>query len=618
MPAFGCSANLFSPARAREGGRLRIRHFRFALAVSLLLAVVSNAQGQDPDSLGVDSAGPPVDYTAEFLEAAELSEQRVPITPLLGPGSPQPALSRWVFTRDSLEWSGAGTLADLLTQIPGVFVWRGGWVAQPEMANYRGRGATSVRYVLDDQDYQPIGADSVGVDPSVFVLGLLDRVEIERWPDGLVVYLHTRRHDRLAPASRLAAGTGDRSIARYQGTFEKRWRSGIGLGLGGDFLNLPTGRFEVGDRLQTQFWAQLSYVPSARAGLQYQLFGTDINRDPVRRVAGDTVGLGLDGSRTDHQLKFFWRKRPDGTGLAVDARVGRSTWNGSGINQASSHYSLRLGQRSPKASWSTQVGGMSLWTPLAVRAEGGWAPTASLSASAEAVYQQHDGDRTSTWLGLRAGVGLPLGIALTASGRVGRQVVAPSIARDTAQDLNNVDVTLALRRSAVELAVGVAHTSEFSPATFQPYLVVDTLRAFGPTEWAQFTGRLRLAPWLTVDGWFSNAMGDTPDGQPTTHGFARAALRSKFLRVFPSGAFDLKLQLTLETWAGGTLGVDSTGATVPLPAATFMVGFLQLEIGSFRAFYERRNLLGTPAEYVPGFEIPAFATVFGVRWDFLN
>ena len=584
----------------------------------LLCSSVGSVGAQDPDSLGLDSVAPPVDRTAQFLEAAESSEKRVPIAPILGPGSPQPPLARMVFTRDSLEWNGAGTLADLLTQIPGVFVWRGGWVSQPEMANYRGRGATAVRYVLDDQPYQPLGADTVGVDPSVFVLGLLDRVEIERWPDELVVYLYTRRHDRLAPASRLAAATGDRSIARYQGTFEKRWRSGIGLGLGGDFLNLPTGRFEVGDRLQTEYWAQLSYVPSARIGVQYQLFGTDINRDPVRRAAGDTVGLGVDGNRLDHLLKFFWRKQPDGTGLGLDARVGRSTWNGSGLNQGSTHYSLRLGQQSPTFSWHAQAGGQTLWTPLAVRAGGGWAPTRSLSASAEAVYQQHEGDRTSAWLGLRAGVVLPLGVSLTASGRLGRQVVAPSIVSDTAQDLGSVDVTLALRRSAVDLELGVARTAEFTPQSFQPYLVVDTLRSFGPTEWAQFTGRLRLAPWLTVDGWFSHAVGDTPDGQPTTHAFGRAALRSKFLRKFPSGAFDLKLQLTVETWTGGTLGVDSLGNAVPLPAATFMVGFIQLEIGSFRAFYERRNLMGTQAEYVPGFEIPAFSSVFGVRWDFLN
>ena len=74
----------------------------------------------------------------------------------------------------------------------------------------------------------------------------------------------------------------------------------------------------------------------------------------------------------------------------------------------------------------------------------------------------------------------------------------------------------------------------------------------------------------------------------------------------------------MEAWGAGTLGVDSTGATVSLPPANFLVGFLQLEIGRFRAFFERRNLLGTRNEYVPGFEVPAFVSIFGVRWDFFN
>ena len=370
----------------------------------------------------------------------------------------------------------------------------------------------------------------------------------------------------------------------------------------------------MGSREQTQYRAEFGFVPNSRGGVQYQLFGTDQDRDPVRRVAGDTVGLGVDGNRIDHQLTFFWRKRPDRTGLALDARVGRAVWNGSGINQGSTHYAVRLSSRNPRFSWSARVGGASLWTPVAGKVEAGWVPSRSVSASTEVVYQRHEGDRTSAWLGLRGGLGLPLGIALTGSARLGR----PAVPSDTAQDLQNVDVTLALRRSAVEVSLGLARTAEISPASFQPYLVVDSLRPSGPTEWAQGFARLRLAPWLTLDGWFSHAVGNPPDGQPTTHAFGRAAFRSKFLRTFPSGTFDLKLQLTVEGWTGGTLGVDSLGTPVQLPSANFLVGFIQLEIGSFRAFYERRNLMGTTNQYVPGFQIPAFSSVFGVRWDFLN
>jgi hypothetical protein len=207
----------------------------------------------------------------------------------------------------------------------------------------------------------------------------------------------------------------------------------------------------------------------------------------------------------------------------------------------------------------------------------------------------------------------------TASGRFGRQVVAPAVTADTAQDIASLDLTLGLQRDAFALSGTLSRTSAFSAATFEPYRqVVDSLRPSDATEWASVTGRLRLAPWLTVEGWFSNAIGTPPDGQPASHGWARAAFRSKFIRKFPSTAFDLKFQITMEAWGSGTLGVDSVGAPVSLPPANFLVGFLQLEIGRFRAFFERRNLLGTKNEYVPGFEVPAFTSIFGVRWDFLN
>jgi len=212
-----------------------------------------------------------------------------------------------------------------------------------------------------------------------------------------------------------------------------------------------------------------------------------------------------------------------------------------------------------------------------------------------------------------------LGMVMTASGRFGRQVVVPSVTADTAQDIASVDLTLGLERDAFALSGTVSRTSAFSAAPFEPYRsVVDSLRPSAATEWASVTGRLRLAPWFTVGGWFRTAIGTPPDGQPSSHGWARAAFRSKFIRKFPSTAFDLKFQITMEAWGSGTLGVDSVGAPVSLPPANFLVGFLQLEIGRFRAFFERRNMLGTKNGYVPGFEVPAFVSIFGVRWDFLN
>ncbi len=117
-----------------------------------------------PDSLAEDT----VDYTARFLEAQRQVGVRAPVLPRLEPPGPRPALTRTVFSRDSIEWGHAETVGDLLTQIPGVFLWRGGFIGRPEPVNYQARGATSAEYYLDGLPYVAAGVDSVAVDPALF------------------------------------------------------------------------------------------------------------------------------------------------------------------------------------------------------------------------------------------------------------------------------------------------------------------------------------------------------------------------------------------------------------------------------------------------------------------
>jgi hypothetical protein len=131
---------------------------------------------------------------------------------------------------------------------------------------------------------------------------------------------------------------------------------------------------------------------------------------------------------------------------------------------------------------------------------------------------------------------------------------------------------------------------------------------------------VRLAPlrWITLEGWYSDPREVTPEGIPPTHSMTAVTLRSKFLRQFPSGIFDLKLRLSVESWGTGVIGRDETGAPLRLGGATFFRSLLQVQLQSFSLFWDRGNLSSTELTYVPGFEIPAYGTVFGVRWEFLN
>ena len=62
----------------------------------------------------------------------------------------------------------------------------------------------------------------------------------------------------------------------------------------------------------------------------------------------------------------------------------------------------------------------------------------------------------------------------------------------------------------------------------------------------------------------------------------------------------------------------AAGTPIPLRGATFVRSLIQLGIGGFSFYWDRVNLTDTRRTYVPGFEIPAFGSNFGVRWEFLN
>jgi hypothetical protein len=81
-------------------------------------------------------------------------------------------------------------------------------------------------------------------------------------------------------------------------------------------------------------------------------------------------------------------------------------------------------------------------------------------------------------------------------------------------------------------------------------------------------------------------------------------IRSKFLRTFPSGIFDLMLRLAMENWGTGIIGRDALGTPVRLHGASFVRSLIQFQLGSFSVYWDRVNLTSSHLGYVPGFEIP--------------
>jgi hypothetical protein len=584
--------------------------------------VAAQVPKEEEDSLYADSvAADTVNTTERFLKEQQQANVRVPVLPLLGVEGPRPPLTRIVFTRDSIEWGHASTVGDLLTQVPGVYLWRGGYIGRPEPVNYQGRGASSAEYYLDGVPYVAAGVDSVAVDPALFSISFLDRIELERWPGQLRVHLFTRRHDRRAPRSRIAIARGDNDFARYEAEIERRFASGFGFALGADYLSSPTASGRSSDYSNTQLWAQGSYNPTPWAGAHYQLIRSGPNRRPFAIDNGtivDTIGLGFDASRTDAQFRFSLRKRKDELGPRLDLLYSRTGWEGSGLDQQINQLGGYLTYRAPTFSVGGSLLHRTRWTRLDARATAGWNPIGPFSASAELVHLRHYGGRSSDYANLAAGLQIMRGLAFTGTARFGKVVAAPAILGDAAQDLRDVQGAVGWNRARLGLQVAYARTSDFAPFGYAEYPRIARLGPASETEW--ITASIRLAPlqWLTLETWYSDPRDITPDGAPPTHSVSAATIRSKFLRQFPSGIFDLKLRLSMETWGRGIIGRDGSGAPVTLRGATFVRSLIQIAIGTFVIYWDRVNLTATDRTYVPGFEIPAYGSNFGVRWEFLN
>ncbi|HXW96836.1 MAG TPA: TonB-dependent receptor plug domain-containing protein [Gemmatimonadales bacterium] len=590
-----------------------------AAVATLLFA--SRLSAQYPyDSLPADTlTRDTVNTTERYLKAQEANAIRLPVLPLVGVDGPRPAMSRVVFTSDSLEWALAETVSDILQRIPGVYLWRGGWLGRTEYPDYRGRGPVSAEYFVDGLRYRPIGPDSIGIDPSLFSLSLFDRIEIERWPALLRVYLFTRRHDRQSAGSRVGIASGDKAVARYVGALERRYKSGIGFALGGERMVAPSATGATSSFDITNIWLQLGYVPSQRFGVQAQFLSSSPNRSPY--VSGvDTLELGTDGKRTDAELRVFWRRRPDDMGLRIDGLLGRTTWKGSGVDDQMRQGGLVIGYRTPTFGLSASGFNSSRITPWDFEGRAGWTPTGPFSLEVDAAYQRHDLDRQTRWVGARGSLGLPLGFEVQGTVRSGSFVAAPAILTDTAQSLTDWQGSLRWQRSWAGFELGYGRTAAFqSPAyrSFQP-----SVASFAPTaaaNWVTLNWRLAPKQWLTFEGWYSDPAGKAPpDGIPATHSLTTGTIRSKFWRTFKSGIFDFKAQLAYETWGKGIIGRDSLGQAVALDGASFWRTEIEIRLDSFLLYWDRYNLQGSRKTYVPGFVILPFGSTFGVKWLFTN
>lgn len=541
------------------------------------------------------------------------------------PPGPLTPGSRYRFTRDSILWSTAQTLADLLSAIPGVYVARAGFLGLPAYVAYAGRGAAALELYWDGLPMEPLGSDSIHADPGRIPLNYLRQVDVEVLPATLRVYLVSERHERLEPRSVVRVMSGSFHTASYTGLFQKRWRQGFGLNLAANFLDTDGGSGPNRTDQAFDVWAKLEWHPTPSTGASYQFRRQEYDRDSVTTGRAPppvpvTVRVpAVHGVRTDFLFSLYSGTRPFGMGLRLDAGLGGSAWSKDTVLGDRSIRQAFAGARYQAPTWHAGVrGGVAdVRTTAAAEARAGWTPLRGLTLSGDARWRRHEGGRESR--GAHLAAALYRGpFSLTGEIATGETVQAPALPMDTAQETVDRAVRLAITTRHLAGQVSLVERDAFLPLPFSELAVIP--RASRSTPATYLIGAIRFQPWsaLTLDGWYSDPRTGAADFQPPGHTRAQVTLRSKFWRTFRSGAFDLKIQWALESWGDAIAGRTEAGSPIVLEGVTYQEWLVSFQIVGFTAFWNLRDAALARKQYVPGLAYPQNAQVFGVRWVFTN
>ncbi len=547
-------------------------------------------------------------------DVVDTSDMRVPVPEPAVSAGPLPRLSRFSFDRDGMLWSGAETLSDLLTAIPGVYIARSGFLGQPEYVAYGGRGGNAVELYWDGLPLYPLGGDSLFVELSRIRLSYLDRVDVEVLPSTLRIHLVSTRHSGLDPRSMIQVTAGAFETSVFAGLFQKRWPSGLGLNLAADFIGTEGASGPGRNDQSFDGWVRLDWLPTPRTGATYQVRRQRQDRDLAENVPE------RKGARTDFLFSLFTGTRDDGLGLRAEGGLAASTWTDDDsipdqrIRQA--HLSLQF--RRPNLTF--QVGGRL--GDGRINAEGdarfGWVPVPGIILSGAGRWRRHEFDRRS--IDAHGSVGLfggPFTVTGTVEYRDGLQV--PAFRTDSTQRTVNASIIAGIALPVLKANVALTRREAYLPLPYPDLALIARFDSSAEATYVVADVALNTSRALSFHGWYSSPVrGRAADLQPPKHGRVAVSFRSKFLRTFRSTAFDFKVRVAMESWSTGPAGFDAAGGPLTLAGATFYDAFIQFQLVRFTLFWNFRNGYNSTIPYVPGYVYPLAVQTFGVKWEFAN
>ncbi len=656
-----------------------------AACLAMLGAGALEASAQDPpDSVVVEADTSRADsllsradsllFRADSLladsllaDSLRLDSLSVDTIPLLDPGAPARAEAGiWEWNQEQLLWASGFTLADLLRDVPGIWITRVGDYGSAVTTTAFGTGRLRVR--IDGVEWIPYQARVV--DLAQVPLTGYRTVRVRRGVGGVTIDLYSLRSEDARAYSIIEVGTGDLQTNLFRGTF--LLPGALGGTLSGSLERVDT----EGDRREepgalTGIWLRYSLNRGRNSGLEVELRNRSIKQDlfaPREFSRRDVTVRGRVRVAEGVILSsHYTSSSTDGSGgLAIDTVTGDEIEvTGEGIGQLGADLSVRRGNAWGRAGYrrlrglgvpsslidldvgvsQDRYGGIAAelqrqgWDGRSTRRVGlrGWTTD---RLGPYAFFEIDDGSTGIPFVPLLGGglvrvdstgtVNIPgaLRVQERTSSRFGAGIRWRGLEVEGARVRIEADsvhpLGLATDRGPFAVPGGVRSGVEVRARI--PLLVMDNLEFRGSVvRWDDALGSatpdsLNVAP-LSVDPW---------PYLPSFTYDARLHYRSTFL---PTENFEMLVVLGIRErdpmtvfTAVDTLPAPPAEGQGPLAPPTNSVPFsqtwyarLELRIVSLRVFVEWENLtLRDANQDFPDRVFPRSRAVYGVRWTLHN
>lgn len=549
------------------------------------------------------------------------------------------------YDRNTLFSSGALNLGELLDHVPGVTVFRSGWVASPHAAATLGEFGR-VRVFEDGIELDPLDPRTGGVpDVSTAELWHLEGARIERGANETRVYLRSWRARSVTPETRVDISTGDLETNTYRGYLGRRFGRGQALQLGAYQYASKDVR-NAGDASQLSLFGRVGF-----ARKQWSVDGSfrRMSRDrteqlaqkPFRNLPKLDAGYGLAYMRVgygDPDAKGFWaqtlastqsfEKKGGTTVTVIDSIAGAGGGGPGGSKEQpdtlkiSTDTSASRTQYVASAGWNRGRLRFSV-TGRARDIDGAM----KLSESARAAFEHprlaaslfaerapNDGVMRTEL----AGRIFPVSF-ISLGGAVSRYSPIDGATRPTSVAVRG---EAGIRLGRVWATGGVM--ARDTAALTAPMVFDTAYRAVSQGQTTGYFATLNGKFWRDVGvEFYGIRYGVASAFRPQYQARSQLYLNTTWPGRFSSGNLSILLGVVHEYRSQALFFVTDPkdkNKLVDLASSQYRTlgALLEIRLLSATLTYQYRNFLGEQYAQVPGFEMPRPVNFYGVRWYFYN